>query len=221
MRDFILEHTRLQQPPLVPELQLHLADEPMQLWRLTAEVLEQPDLPPPFWAFAWAGGQAIARYLLDGGEQVAGKRVLDFAAGSGLCAIASIKGGAAFALAADVDPFSREAIALNARANGVSIAVTSRDLLGGRPPGIATRDSARTADLILAGDVCYEQPLAGRALTWLQEAHARGIRVLIGDPGRDYFPREGLIRLAEYQVPTTRDLEGMEVKRTGVFTFPA
>jgi predicted nicotinamide N-methyase len=196
----------------VPELRLHLADEITPIWRRTEEDLGEMGVPPPFWAFAWAVGLAIARYLLDHPETVAGKRVLDCAAGSGLCAIAAIKAGATYALAADIDGFCEAAVALNARANGVSVAFTGRDLLDADPP---------ETDLILAGDICYERPLAARVLTWLQAAHARGTRVLIGDPGRTYFPGEGLIRLADFQVPTTRELEDRAVKQAGVFTFPA
>jgi predicted nicotinamide N-methyase len=214
-RAFILQNTRLQRPPHVPELQLYLADEVTPIWRMTEQELGEAGVPPPFWAFAWPGGQAIARYLLDHPEEVAGKRVLDVGTGSGLCAIAAMKAGAASALAADIDVFSEEAVALNARANGVSVAFTNRDLLDVHPPGYP----AWASDLILAGDLCYEQPLAGRVLAWLQAAHAGGTRVLIGDPGRDYFPGEGLIRLATYQVPTTRELEDREIKQTGVFTW--
>ena len=206
-RTFILQHTRLQRLPLIPELQLYLADEAMPLWRIVEDELEGS---LPFWAFAWVGGQAIARYLLDHPQEVAGKRVLDSATGSGLCAIAAMRAGAASALAADIDPFCEVAVALNADANGVRVSFTSCDLLEADQPD---------ADLILAGDVCYEQPLAGRILAWLQKAQHRSTRVLIGDPGRDYLPREGLIRLADYQVPTTRELEDQEVKRTGVFTL--
>jgi predicted nicotinamide N-methyase len=210
-RAFILQHTRLQRLPHVPELRLHLADEIMPLWRMIEEERGARG-GPPFWAFAWAGGQALARYLLDHPDEVAGKRVLDVATGSGLCAIAAMKAGAADALAADIDVFCAAAVALNARANRVHVAFTDRDLLAAAPPD---------TDLILAGDLWYEQPLAGRALAWLRTAHARGTRVLIGDPGRTYFPRAGLIRLADYQVPTTRELEEGEVKQAGVFTFPA
>ena len=210
-RAFVLQNTRLQRPPHVPELQLYLADEVMPIWRMTEQELGEAGVPPPFWAFAWPGGQAIARYLLDHPEEVAGKRVLDVGTGSGLCALAAMKAGAASALAADIDVFSEEAVALNAQANEVSVAFTNRDLLDAHP--------AWVSDLILAGDLCYEQPLAGRILAWLQAAHARGTRVLIGDPGRDYFSGEGLIRLATYQVPTTRELEDREVKQTGVFTL--
>ncbi len=210
-RAFILRHTLPRRPPHTPELRLYLAGELMPLWRLTAEERGGGDVPPPFWAFAWAGGLAIARFLLDHPAEVAGKRVLDLAAGSGLCAIAAMRAGAASALVADIDPFCAGAVALNAQANGVSMAFTGRDLLDADPPDI---------DLILAGDVCYEQAPAARMLAWLRLAHARGIRVLIGDPGRTYFPRQGLTLLAEYRVPTTRELEDSEVKWAGVFTFP-
>ena len=211
-RTFILENTRLQRPPHTPELQLHLAGEITPLWRMTEAQLGLRGVPPPFWAFAWVGGQAVARYVLDHPAEVAGQRVVDFAAGSGLCAIAAMRAGAAQALAADIDGYCAAAVALNAQANGVRVAFTDQDLLAADPPDV---------DLILAGDICYEEPFATRALAWLARAHARGTRVLIGDPGRTYFPRAGLIRLAEYLVPTTRELEDAEVKRAGVFTFPA
>jgi predicted nicotinamide N-methyase len=210
-RSFILQHTRLQRPPYVPELQLHLADEITPLWHMTEAALDAQGVPPPFWAFAWAGGLALARYLLDHPAAVAGKQVLDFASGSGLCAIAALRAGAAAALAADIDPFCEAAVALNAAANGVRVAFTRRDLLAASPPAVA---------LILAGDICYEQPLAARGLAWLREAHTRGTGVLLGDPGRQYLPQAGLVRLAAYQVPTTRELEDSAVKQAGVFTFP-
>jgi predicted nicotinamide N-methyase len=209
-RAFILQNTRLQRPPHAPEIQLHLADEVTPIWRMTEEALGELGLPPPFWAFAWAGGQALARYLLDHPQEVAGKRVLDFATGSGLVAIAAMKAGASSALGSDIDDFCGPAVALNAGANGVEVAFTAEDLLAADPPAV---------DLIAAGDVWYEKPLAERALAWLSAAHARGTRVLVGDPGRTYFPTEGLVRLADYRVATTRELEDMEVKRTGVWTF--
>lgn len=209
---FILENTRLQTPPHTPEVCLHLADEVTPLWRLTEEALDEMGVPPPFWAFAWAGGQAVARYILDHPEVVAGKRVLDFATGSGLVAIAALKAGAASALGSDIDGFCGPAVALNARANGVVMDFTDTDLLDAPPPA--------DIEVILAGDICYEQPLAGRVLAWLTAARAEGRTVLIGDPMRTYFPREGLIHLAEYQVPTTRELEDYAIKRTSVWAFP-
>ena len=211
-RAFILENTRLQTPPHTPELVLHLADEITPIWRMTEEALQEIGLPPPFWAFAWAGGQALARYILDNPDIVASKRVIDFASGSGLVGIAAMKAGATSVLAADIDVFCGEALALNAAANGVTIAFTDTDLLDAPPP---------PADVILAGDICYEKPLAEKVMAWLGAGRAAGATVLIGDPGRSYFPREGLTKLAEYQVPTTRELEDQEVKKTAVWTLPA
>jgi predicted nicotinamide N-methyase len=197
--------------PHAPEITLWLADEITPIWRLTEEELGELGLPPPFWAFAWAGGQALARWLLDHPEEVAGKRVLDFAAGSGLVGIAAMKARAADVLCADIDPFCEAAVALNAEANGVAVRCTAIDLLEAPPPDV---------DLICAGDVCYEQPMADRVLDWLARARANGARVLIGDPHRTYFPREGLTFLAEYRVPTTRELEDLEIKRTSVWSLP-
>ncbi|MGA0608217.1 class I SAM-dependent methyltransferase [Phenylobacterium sp. VNQ135] len=211
-RAFILENTRVQRPPHTPELALHLADEITPIWRMTEEALSEIGLPPPFWAFAWAGGQALARYVLDNPEVVAGEGVIDFASGSGIVAIAALKAGAARVLAADIDPFCGAALAVNADANGVASEFTDADLLDAPAPA--------WAKVILAGDICYEKPLAARVMAWLGEARARGATVLIGDPGRSYFPREGLVKLAEYQVPTTRELEDMEVKKTAVWALP-
>ena len=211
-RQFIVDNTRRQRPPHTPELELHLADEITPIWRMTEDALAEIGLPPPFWAFAWAGGQALARYLLDTPQAVAGKTVLDFASGSGLVAIAAARAGAARVVAADIDPFCGPALALNAQANGVIVGFTDMNLLDAPAPA--------WAEVILAGDICYEKPLAERVLAWLAAAHAAGATVLIGDPGRSYFPREGLTKLAEYQVPTTRELEDMEVKKTAVWTLP-
>jgi len=210
-RAFILENTRLQAPPHTPELVLRLADEITPIWRLTEEALAEIGLPPPFWAFAWAGGQALARYILDHPETVAGKRVIDFASGSGLVAIAAMKAGAASVLAADIDVFCEAAVGLNAAANGVAVAFTEVDLLESPPPA---------TDVLLAGDICYERPMAEAVMAWLGQGRAAGAAVLIGDPGRTYFPKAGLVKLAEYQVPTTRELEDMAVKRTSVWTLP-
>jgi predicted nicotinamide N-methyase len=210
-RAFIRENTRLQAPPHTPELQLHLADEVTPIWRLTEEALEEIGLPPPFWAFAWAGGQALARYVLDHPEIVAGKRVIDFATGSGIVAVAAMKAGAASVLAADIDVFCEAAVGLNADANNVEIAFTDHNLLDAPPP---------QADVLLAGDICYERPMAQAVMAWLGQGRAAGASVLIGDPGRTYFPKDGLEKLAEYQVPTTRELEDLAVKRTSVWTLP-
>ena len=211
-RAFVLENTRVQRPPHTPELELHLADEITPIWRMTEEALEEMGLPPPFWAFAWAGGQALARYVLDHPQLVAGKQVIDFATGSGIVAIAAMKAGASRVLAADIDVFCEAAVAVNADRNGVAVEFTDRDLLDDPPPA--------WADVILTGDICYEKPLAARVIAWLTQAKEAGATVLIGDPGRSYFPREGLEKLAEYQVPTTRELEDMEVKKTSVWRLP-
>ena len=179
---FIRSHTRLQRPPHTPELRLWLADEITPIWRMTEEELGAIGLPPPFWAFAWAGGQALARFLLDHPEEAAGKRVLDFATGSGLVAIAAAKAGAASVLGSDIDDFCAAAVAVNAEANDVTIHFTGENLLDTLPPEV---------DLICAGAVCYEKPMAEAVLAWLGAARDRGGRVLIGDPGRSYFPKEG------------------------------
>lgn len=211
-RAFILENTRIQPPPHTPELTLHLADEVTPIWRLTEEALAEIGLPPPFWAFAWAGGQALARYVLDNPEEVAGKRVIDFASGSGIVGIAAMKARAGHVLAADIDPFCGAALAVNSELNGVRLDYTDQNLLDAPPPDV---------DVILAGDICYEKPLADQVMNWLAAAHVRGARILIGDPGRSYFPRVGLEKLAEYEVQTTRELEDREVKKTAVWTLPA
>jgi predicted nicotinamide N-methyase len=205
---FIRANTSLMTPPLVPEVQLYLAHEAVPLWQKTEEELGELGLAPPFWAFAWAGGQALARHVLDHPEIVQGKRVIDLASGSGLVGIAAMKAGAASVVAADIDAFSVEAIVLNAEINGVSLEATSRDLL---------EQPAETCDVILVGDLFYEKGLAAKVFTWLEEAEARGITTLIGDPGRSYLPREKLKKLGEYKVQVTRDLEDAEVKLTSVW----
>ena len=210
-RAFIRENTRFQPTPHTPELSLHLADEVTPIWKLTEEALEEIGLPPPFWAFAWAGGQALARYILDHREIVAGKRVIDFATGSGIVAIAAMKAGATSVLAADIDVFCEAAVGLNAEANGVAVGFTDVNLLDAAPPD---------ADVMLAGDICYERPMAEAVMAWLRRGRDAGARVFIGDPGRTYFPKDGLEKLAEYQVPTTRELEDLAVKRTSVWTLP-
>ncbi|QQQ17370.1 methyltransferase [Brevundimonas vitis] len=207
---FILANTRHQAVPHAPEIGLWLADEVTPLWRLTEEALGELGVAPPFWAFAWAGGQGLARWLLDNPQEVAGRTVLDFAAGSGLVGIAAMKAGAAQCLCADIDPFCQAAIGLNAQANGVQLDFTADDLLQAAPPQV---------DVICAGDVFYEQPMSGRVLDWLRQADAQGSRVLVGDPMRTYFPRTGFALLAEYAVPTTRELEDQEIKRTRVWAL--
>lgn len=209
-RQFILENTRLQHPPHTPELKLYLADEITPIWRMTEEALEEIGLPPPFWAFAWAGGQALARYVLDNAHTVTGKRVIDFASGSGIVGIAAMQAGAAHALAADIDSFCGAALSLNAPANGVEVAYTDANLLDAQDIDV---------DVILAGDICYEKPMTDQVMAWLSAARDRGATVLIGDPGRSYFPKTGLTKLAEYQVTTTREIEDMAVKKTSVWTL--
>jgi predicted nicotinamide N-methyase len=188
---------------------LHVAAESVPLWTKTEEELNEVGLPPPFWAFAWAGGQALARYILDHPVQVAGKTVIDLASGSGLVAIAAMKAGATAVFAYDIDAFARTAIALNARANNVAIAVCDDDLLAGA--------AAPVADTILAGDIFYERDTAERAFAFLGAKAAEGAIVLIGDPGRSYLPKDRLRRIAEYQVPVTRDLEDADIKNTAVW----
>ncbi len=207
--DFILAHTAPLPVPHAPEITLHLAHEATELWRKTEEELGEIGLPPPFWAFAWAGGQALARHLLDHPELAAGRRALDFASGSGLVAIAAMKAGADVAEAADIDPFALAAMKLNAELNGVTIRPRGEDLIG--------RDEGW--DVVLAGDICYERDLAARVTDWLAGLAARGATVLIGDPGRAYLPKDRLEAVATYQVPVTRELEDAEIKTACVWRF--
>lgn len=206
---FIRANTALIAPPHVPEIRLHLAEESHALWLKTEEELQEIGLPPPFWAFAWAGGQGLARYILDHPEIVQGKSVLDFATGSGLVGIAAAKAGARQVIAADIDPFCREAVRLNAAANAVTIDFTADDQIG--------RDGGW--DVILAGDVFYQKDFADRLVQWFEVLRRRGADVLVGDPGRSYLPKHRLQQLAVYQVPVTRDLEDAEVKKTTVWRF--
>ncbi|MBX3495367.1 MAG: methyltransferase [Parvibaculum sp.] len=205
---FIRENTALHEPPLIPEIRLHLASEIVPIWQMTEEELEKSGLPPPFWAFAWAGGQALARYILDNPEIVRRRRILDFGSGSGLIAIAAMKAGAASVLAADIDAFAVAAIALNAEMNDVAVAATTEDLVGVENRGW---------DVILVGDMCYEGPLAARIEAWLRELAGEGATVLIGDPGRTYLPKSGLEKLVAYAVKTTRELEDTDVRNTSVW----
>ncbi len=206
---FLLENTDLMRPPHVPEIQLHLATEAHDLWLKTEEDLEAIGLPPPFWAFAWAGGQGLARYVLDHPETVAGKRVLDFASGSGLVAIAAKLAGALDVTAADIDPWTRTAVMLNAAENGVEIDFTAENQIG----------CAVDADVVLAGDVFYDRDFAAALVPWFTRLADEGKVVLVGDPGRSYLPKERLEKLAVYEVPVTRALEDSEVKRTTVWRF--
>ncbi len=204
---FVRAETVLRPVAMVPEVSLHVADEAVPLWHRTEEELGEMGLPPPFWAFAWAGGQALARFILDEPQRVAGRSVLDFASGSGLVGIAAAQSRRAGVTCADIDRFSLAAIGVNAGANGVTVVTCARDLIG--------RDEGW--DVILAGDICYERDLAARVFDWLLALRARGAEVLIGDPGRSYLPKDRLEKLAEYGVPVTRELEDMEIKRTSVW----
>ncbi len=202
--DFIRANSALIAPPLVPEITLYLATEMLPIWRKTEEELAEVGVPPHYWAFAWAGGRAMARYLLDNPQEVRGNRVLDIGSGSGLVALAAAMAGAASVLAADIDGFACAAIALNAVTNHAEIAVTSADVIG--MPG--------AWDVVLVGDLFYERPLAERLLAWLGAMDAQ---VLLGDPGRSYFPTDGIAEVARYKVETTRDLEDREIRDTGVY----
>jgi predicted nicotinamide N-methyase len=208
---FIRTHTRLLPVPHAPEISLHVADEATALWQKTEDELGEIGLPPPFWAFAWAGGQALARYILDNPDVVRGKHVLDFASGSGLVAIAAAQAGALHAEASEIDGFAAEAIRINAAANAVSnlISVTLSNII----------DSDDGWETVLAGDICYQKDIALRVTEWLQQLARRGATVLIGDPGRSYLPKQALVEVATYQVPTTRALEDAEIKKSSVWRF--
>jgi len=206
---FILGNTAIMAPPHVPEIRLHLADEAHDLWLKTEEELEEIGLPPPFWAFAWAGGQGLARFILDHPEMAAGKRVVDFATGSGLVAIAAAGAGAQSVRAVDIDPWTGQAVALNSRLNDVDITFSSEDIIG----------SSIDADILLAGDVFYDKSFADRLVPWFEMLVAAGVTVIVGDPGRSYCPRDRMQALATYAVPVTRALEDAEVKKTTVWRF--
>ena len=205
---FIRANTKLISPPLIPEIKLHLAEESVPIWQKTEDELGEINVPPPFWAFAWAGGQALARYILDNPGQLAGQTVLDLGAGAGLSAIAAKLAGAASVLAADIDAISLAAVGLNAAANGVNIATTADDLLATDPAPFG---------VVLVGDLFYERQLAERVAKFIDTAAKAGAIVLIGDPKRNYFPEGRFTRVAAYQVPVTRELEDTEIKTTTVW----
>jgi predicted nicotinamide N-methyase len=205
---FITANTRVLSPPLVPEIVLHLAEESVPIWQKTEEELGEMNVPPPYWAFAWAGGQALARYVLDNPQLLAGKRVLDLGSGSGLTAIAAMKSGAAGVLASDLDLISLAAVRLNAEINDVVVATTSENLLEKAPEDY---------DVILVGDLFYERSLAELVTRFIERAAPSGTLVLIGDPQRNYFPKGRFISAGEYRVPVTRELEDAEIKRTSVW----
>jgi predicted nicotinamide N-methyase len=209
-RAFVLRHTSLRPVPGLDGVRLQLADEILPLWRAVQLETDDDDAAMPYWAFAWSGGLAIARYLREHPEAVAGRRVLDLASGSGLCAIVAAQAGAAAVTGADIDPFALEAIAINARSNRVRVSTVRRDLLDGDPPDV---------DVILAGDVAYEAGFAERVFAWLRRARERGTDVLVGDPGRRYLPADGLVEQASYEVRTTTEVEDLERKRGWVYAL--
>lgn len=209
-RGFVRAHTRLSPVPLVPEILLHQAEEAIALWERT-ETAGAGQQPPPFWGFAWAGGQALARYVLDNPALVTGREVLDLAAGSGLVAVAAAKAGAASVTAVDIDPLSLAAVAANATANEVTVTPVERDIL----------DDPVTAAVVLAGDVFYSREMAERMMAYFRRAAGGGAKVLVGDPGRAYLPRQGLRRLATYEVPVVATLEDAAIKHTTVWEIAA
>jgi predicted nicotinamide N-methyase len=203
---FIRANTAIAAPPLLPEIRLYLATEITPIWQASEDALARANVPPPFWAFSWAGGQALARYVLDNRAVVAGRRVLDFGSGSGLVAIAASLAGAAHVFAAEIDDFAAAAIALNAALNGAAVTVETADLIG---------TASGAWDVVLVGDMCYEQPLAARLTAWLRVLARAGATILLGDPGRSYVPTSGLVAQARYTVATSRELEDRE-SREGV-----
>ena len=207
---FIRANTELVAPAMVPEFKLWLASEYVPIWQATEDWLEKNNVDPPYWAFCWPGGQALARYLLDHPDRVHGKRVIDFAAGSGVSSMAAARAGAASVLANDIDALSLVAARLNAEANGLAFDISREDWLAGP-------DGAPESDIVLAGDVCYEREMSQRALAWLR-GHARlGRIVLLGDPGRNYFSAKGLHELARYRIPTSLQLENRGMRETIVW----
>jgi predicted nicotinamide N-methyase len=208
--EFVIANTVVTHAAAVPEIALHLSTEVTPLWQASEETLQQKDLPPPYWAFAWPGGQAFARLMLDKPELAQGRTILDFAAGSGIAAIAAAKSGTARVTASEIDAFALAALKLNSNLNDVKIDISDKDLLIDPPTGW---------NLILAGDVCYERPMASRVLAWLDLAVAAGIEVLVADPGRAYLPRGGLTELARYDIPTSLDLENRKMMTTVIYRY--
>lgn len=206
--DFVRDNTRPLAPPLVPEIMLHLAEESLPIWQKSEDELGQMNVPPPYWAFAWAGGQALARYLLDNRDLVRGRRVLDIGAGSGISGIAAKLAGASEVHLADIDAFAVAAAILNGELNGVRVRVTAEDRLDTDPFGF---------DVVLIGDLYYERALAERVTAFIDRAKALRAIVLLGDPQRSYFPRDRFTRLADYRVPVTRELEDSTIKNTAVW----
>ncbi len=209
---FIIENTRESTPYLCPEIRLRLVTESCPLWRAREKDLAAYDLADPYWAFCWAGGQALARYLLDHPQLVAGKRVLDFGAGGGVVAIAAALSGAQEVVAVDIDPLTNEVIQINAQLNGVAITTTNDDLVGA---------TVRGFEVVLAGDVCYDPKFAGKVIAWLRQIASGGIQVLIGDPGRGYLPDRGLVAVATYRTPADTELTGKFLRNANVFELIA
>jgi len=209
--DFVMRHTRLERAPLVPEIELRLGNMVIPLWELVESEFEEQGMAPPYWAFAWPGGQALARYILDWPHIVQGRTVLDFAAGSGIAGIAAARAGALAVLCADTDPLAETACRINGRLNEVAIDTTTDNLVG----------AMLVPDVILAGDICYERALSSQVIGWLGALAARGATVLIGDPGRTYLPKSGLARIINYAVSTSRDLEDQEMRQTDVYQLVA
>jgi predicted nicotinamide N-methyase len=208
-RQFIRANTALEAPAMVPEFKLYLASEITPIWQATEAMLERIGIDPPYWAFCWPGGQALARHVLDHPALVAGRTVLDFAAGSGVAALAAKRAGARRAIANDIDAMSLLACELNAATNGQTVDCDGRDLLALEPD--------RSIDVVLAGDVCYEKPMAERVFAWLRKNAAAGKLVLLGDPGRNYLPVQGLAEIARYDIPTSLQLENRGMKETVVW----
>jgi predicted nicotinamide N-methyase len=206
--EFVREHTRPVQPSLVPEVRLQVAADVVALWEAIEDERGTAPTAPPFWAAAWPGGQALARYVLDAPETVAGRSVLDLGSGSGLVAVAAALAGARQVVASEIDPFGHAAIAVNAEVNGIPPVTVLGDVLGEEPPAV---------DVVLAGDVCYDRMMSERVLPWLEAARARGAEVFLGDPGRPYVPTERLTPVATFDVP---DTEGPQVRRTTVWRLP-
>ena len=209
--EFVTRNTRIGRMPLVPEIELRLGNMVIPLWELIESEFEQRGLAPPYWAFAWPGGQVLARHILDEPSLVRGRTVLDFASGCGIAGIAAARAGALSVLCADIDPFAEAACRLNGASNHVSIHTTTEDLVG----------SDLVPDIVLAGDIWYERLLAERVIGWLSSLSARGAIVLIGDPGRAYLPTSRLDSIKNYAVATSLDLEDREERRTDVYRLVA
>jgi predicted nicotinamide N-methyase len=208
-RAFIAANTRVLMVSHAPEIFLYLADDATALWQKTEDELSEIGLPPPYWAFAWAGGQALARYILDHPGIVRGKRVLDVASGSGIVAIAAARARAREVVANEIDDYALTAIGLNAGVNEVNVQLLAGDVIG----------QAVDFDVVLAGDIFYDRDMSARMADWLQSLSRQGVTVLVGDPGRSYLPREKLEKVAQYSVAVTRDLEDSEIKKTAVWRF--